>query len=249
MAKDQTYCRCGLLIGTHTPKDGRCSGVPESTTILDRPKCKCGHLVGTHTPEAGWCSGQTFSGLPCGCRKSKDEVLEAAFVLFVEILAGNPAAARSFALNLEIEGSVRGGRIKPWDVGVLLATAEGQEFWAAFIKKEGYRSDPKARKVLRLLVTFPTLRQAVDVGALEIPVMGTACRPFGEGWSPWELERFAFSEDESPAARHAARFILGVWSRTRLRACGPFLLHEAVAAWDDDHKAPFMKWVRDPWWA
>jgi len=49
-------------------------------------------------------------------------------------------------------------------------------------------------------------------------------------------------------ARHAARFVLSVWDSTNRWKAGPFNVHDALAAWDDEHREAFAEWAARPWW-
>jgi hypothetical protein len=71
------------------------------------------------------------------------------------------------------------------------------------------------------------------------------------GTQPWDPERFE-TWAAGPAPSHgafcAARFILAVYNSTDEWQCGTFDLMEALACWDDQHRAAFLEWVREPWW-
>jgi hypothetical protein len=119
----------------------------------------------------------------------------------------------------------------------LIASDAGRELFAALVECEGRREDTLAMKMLALTLSFPTLKQAVEEAALDLTA----------GWSARELERWA-TYCASDGGRHAASFVLQVWSPGRW-ACGPFNVHEALAVWDDGHREAFLAWARRPWWA
>lgn len=84
-----------------------------------------------------------------------------------------------------------------------------------------------------------------------------------EPFEPDTLDRWACSGAPGHAGSCAARFVLSVWTGDtgaldihRKRAtdrvwpwkCRRFELHEALACWDDEHRAAFLAWARNPWW-
>ena len=50
-------------------------------------------------------------------------------------------------------------------------------------------------------------------------------------------------------AHHAARFILAVWNNDAEGTCDRFDVIEALAIWDEEHRAAFLAWAKNPWWA
>jgi hypothetical protein len=48
-------------------------------------------------------------------------------------------------------------------------------------------------------------------------------------------------------AVYAAGFILGVMDKYQENDL--FLFHDAIMEWDEDHRAAFLAWCKDPWWA
>ncbi len=87
-----------------------------------------------------------------------------------------------------------------------------------------------SRRMLSLAATFPTLR-----GVLQ-------------RWDPEALDAFACGPVPGAGAFHAARFILSVYHAEADWRCGRFELHRALSAWDAEHRAAFIGWVRAPWW-
>lgn len=87
-------------------------------------------------------------------------------------------------------------------------------------------------------------------------------------FDPEEFDRWA-AQHTSGGGRHAARFVLAVWSGTtgtvfgRPRKGPDDCLHftvetwwrvglfdvvDAMARWDDPHRQAFLAWAKDPWW-
>src|SRR4051812_25322802 len=78
--------------------------------------------------------------------------------------------------------------------------------------------------------SFPSLREA-------------------DGLAPWDPLRFEqWLESGAPGhgAKCAGRFVLSVWNPYTSWPSGAFDLHEALACWDDAHRAAFVAWVRSP---
>ncbi len=48
-------------------------------------------------------------------------------------------------------------------------------------------------------------------------------------------------------ARHAARFILNLWSTREPWRSGKFDVFEALSRWDDSQAAAFKAWATNPW--
>ncbi|HVK70365.1 MAG TPA: hypothetical protein VM694_38190 [Polyangium sp.] len=95
-------------------------------------------------------------------------------------------------------------------------------------------SSARARRlgIITLALSFPTLHDAPGVNP----------------WAPDRLAAWAKSSASS-GGRHAAAFVLGVYSRTLPAMLGlPFDMHAAVETWDAEHLAAFQAWVADPWW-
>lgn len=62
------------------------------------------------------------------------------------------------------------------------------------------------------------------------------------------LENFAEGNAPTPSADHAARFILALWSRGEEKLT-PFDAVTALIVWDEEHRAAFLAWAANPWWA
>ena len=85
--------------------------------------------------------------------------------------------------------------------------------------------------------------------------MAWLCRQFptlhgAHGADPFDadaLDCWVRSGAATSAGRNAVRFVLQVWnSRERWKA-GPFNVVDAMAGWDDTHRAGFLRWAADPW--
>jgi len=78
------------------------------------------------------------------------------------------------------------------------------------------------------------------------------CLANAPGITPFDarmLDEWAASDAPSPAQHHAACFILGVWDSGTAWKAGPFLVMEALAAWDYENRLAFLCWANSPWWA
>ena len=67
-------------------------------------------------------------------------------------------------------------------------------------------------------------------------------------WDPKRLVRALLMRSHPAAALHSARFVLSVWNPAQVSALGAFDMHQALAAWDDAHRAAFAEWATAPWW-
>lgn len=89
-------------------------------------------------------------------------------------------------------------------------------------------------RIVELALSFPTL-------ASNFPWL-TA--------EKWEADKFdKMIGPQCDGAIHAARFVLSVWNPHPKRKCGKFDLHNALSCWDRQHRAAFLAWAQDPWWA
>lgn len=87
-------------------------------------------------------------------------------------------------------------------------------------------------RIMQLAVSFPCLRLAPGIS---------------EGrWDAVALDNWAAS-GASSGEKHAARFVLGVWSPYEAWRAGSFDVFDAVQVWDEQHRAAFQCWVADPW--
>lgn len=226
---------------------------PNVTRILDQAPClrpTCSHRADQHREEKSFCSGKVRGENvlgPCGCTLTREEVQEKVLDLFATFLDGEPGESHVAACRLVnlFDVEVDSQRDVAMTRAELLGSEVGADLYDALVLNEGRRSDVKGLKMLALVMTFPTLVQAMAAGALGFP---PPVKWNEQGWSARELERWAV-QDASPYGRHAAAFVLGVWDANRRWACGPFLAHRAMIGWDDKHRAAFLAWARNPWWA
>ena len=238
------------------------------TPTLEAIACvnPCGHPATDH--EGGSCSGPTISGNPCRCSRTPDAIRDLRLEQFREALLCaelEPSSSLVETLQLDRQGHyyTDGHAMRE----ILLASNEGQQLWQDHVDDEGFRDDAIGTKTACLALSFPTLSTAVDSGQIRFVDTECALSPTeglragrvllrGErwlkGWSARELERWACSADACESGAHAARFVLGVWDRRYGDgewACGPFRFHHAYRKWDDEHRAAFMQWLAEPWWA
>lgn len=83
----------------------------------------------------------------------------------------------------------------------------------------------------RLAVLFPAVRAA----------FGT------RSFKPKDLDRWA-TLTAGDGGLHAARFLLSLWNSLAFWQCGRFCVVEAMAIWDEQHRAAFLAWAQEPWW-
>jgi hypothetical protein len=99
-----------------------------------------------------------------------------------------------------------------------------------------------------LVQSFPTLRRTPE-----------------SLFVPWDPEAFAeYWAVGSGGEKDAALFVLSVWnpstdweqqgltrgaSELGIDDGGRFNLHRALGNWDDKHRAAFIAWCKEPWWA
>jgi hypothetical protein len=84
-------------------------------------------------------------------------------------------------------------------------------------------------KIAALAETFPTLQ-------------GAPLRP----WDARAFEKWAF-EQHGSGLRHAAQFVLAVWSVNEPWKIGRFEVFAAMGAWDTAHHQAFVAWSSSPW--
>lgn len=73
-----------------------------------------------------------------------------------------------------------------------------------------------------------------------------------EGIEPFDAEALwicAQNEHLTPAEHQAAVFILNVWGGPNDRPWPTFDVMEAVSRWDNQNRAAFVAWAKEPWWA
>lgn len=234
----------------------------ETNTMLERIKehaiCHrgpCGHEARDHT-EGGnvHCTGRTHSGKLCACRAEPEGAVSGFWIYWRKLILGEASdydvkqIAKVLGLpeseaEMYCRPSAAGGR--QW----LFRTDQVAEAWLAYVDEFGFRRDSRADKILALAYEFPTIWTAHQEGTLR----------FDKGWSAIELERWARTPSACDAARHAASFVLGVWSNNEQWGVWPegdqgygrrwFNAHHALAKWDDAHRSAFYQWGMNPWWA
>lgn len=67
-------------------------------------------------------------------------------------------------------------------------------------------------------------------------------------WNADLLDQWAVC-GRSHGEKCAAQFILAVWNPGHEWISGRFDVMEALRIWDDAHRAAFLAWAEDPWWA
>lgn len=67
-------------------------------------------------------------------------------------------------------------------------------------------------------------------------------------WDANTFDRWAAEIPVSHGELVTARFLLAVWDPEYAWLCGKFNVMEALKVWDEQHRAAFLAWVRDPWW-
>lgn len=85
--------------------------------------------------------------------------------------------------------------------------------------------------------------------------MAWLCRQFptlrhAHGADPFDadaLDVWVRSGAATSASRNAVRFVLQVWNSGEAWKAGPFNVVDAMAGWDDAHRAGFLRWAADPW--
>lgn len=100
---------------------------------------------------------------------------------------------------------------------------------------EGANAPDRADRVSRfraLCRSFPTLQSAPGI----------------EPWDAEALDQWADGPACAPACRHAAAFVLAVWSPWKWWRVGPFQVVKAIQEWDEQHRAAFAAWAEAPWW-
>ncbi len=84
-----------------------------------------------------------------------------------------------------------------------------------------------SRDTQRLAARFPGLENAAGVWP----------------WNPNRLDIWAAEEASDATAVHAARLVLYIWNRNMDWQCGRFDMMEALDAWDQRHRKPFLEFL------
>jgi hypothetical protein len=127
-------------------------------------------------------------------------------------------------------------QFEPYRVGARAWTKGSRKWYGRAMNRSRLKvvpPDPPAEPIERLALSFPTLRGAGGVSP----------------WNPRELDGWACGPVPGHGAKHAARFVLAVWNNDAEWQCGKFDVVEALPVWDDSHRAVFLAWCAQPWWA
>jgi hypothetical protein len=101
----------------------------------------------------------------------------------------------------------------------------------------------------RIRMTAEHLRIEEKMAALARTFPGVAKASGVKLWDANLFDRWAAETPVSPGELATARFLLAVWDPGHPWRCGRFDLMEALKLWDDRHRAAFLAWAGDPWWA
>jgi hypothetical protein len=117
-----------------------------------------------------------------------------------------------------------------------------------------------------VLLHVSTLAGEVRAGLPVTEAMGELAASFPtiarrpDTFQPWDAVAFAEAwATGSGGEKDAALFVLSVWdpandwsefglTRGGERG-GRFDVHRALGNWDNEHRAAFVDWASDPWWA
>jgi hypothetical protein len=92
--------------------------------------------------------------------------------------------------------------------------------------------DMRLEAIESLAETFPSLRGAPGVSPWDALALNLwACRGASHG------------------EKVTAQFILTVWNQHEAWECGRFDVMEALQVFDLNHRAAFLAWAQEPWWA
>src|SRR5262245_22860451 len=88
-------------------------------------------------------------------------------------------------------------------------------------------------RITQLARTFPSLKRVFDDP-----------KPFdAPAFDCWASDELSHGE------RATAQFILAVWDPNYDDwQSGRFDVMEALRVWDEQHRAAFLEWAKDPWW-
>ena len=114
--------------------------------------------------------------------------------------------------------------------------------------------DDRQRSLQSRLGTEPQLNPSKEnaMKRMEALALSFPSLEHAPGVSPWEPEVFAeWAAGPAPShgTRCAAPLVLLVWNSYAEWPCGRFDLMDALACWDDRHRAAFIAWAQKPWWA
>ena len=94
------------------------------------------------------------------------------------------------------------------------------------------REERMRRRLENLASSFPALRGKPGV----VP------------WNSDALDTWA-ARGASHGERLCAQFVLSVWNHQERWHAGPFEVVTAFMVLDEENRAAFLAWAREPWWA
>jgi len=80
--------------------------------------------------------------------------------------------------------------------------------------------------------------------ARSFPCMAKA--PGAKLWDSNAFDHWAYDAPISRCELVTVRFLLAVWDRDFNWKCSRFDLMDAMSIWDEQHRAAFLAWARDP---
>ncbi len=92
------------------------------------------------------------------------------------------------------------------------------------------------KRIVTVAKSFPVLSETDD---------GVA--PGVEPFDPISLEQWAKSPRSGCGARHAVRFILGLFAPNNRWSLGRFDVFQAMKGWDKANREVFLSWAERPW--
>lgn len=107
-----------------------------------------------------------------------------------------------------------------------------------------------------------TSRERMSLLALSFPILRRDAESAVVPWDAEALDRWACSGGATSGSLLAARFVLSVWdpetewecmrdhnhNRSGMSRHVGFQLHRALGVWDNEQRAAFVAWAREPWW-
>ncbi len=87
-------------------------------------------------------------------------------------------------------------------------------------------------RMLALAMSFPSYRDKIAGETVSYP-----------GWDAPRV--LCWVEEASSVERRVYRFLLFVWDASE----NHFDLRDALLVWDAEHRAAFLAWAQEPWWA
>jgi len=92
------------------------------------------------------------------------------------------------------------------------------------------------QKMAELALSFPSIRGLIEQEVLQ-------------GIDPWSITVLRRNLEEMPfelgrGVTQAIKFVLWVW-----HGGNDFNLYVAWSYWDEEHRAAWLDWAKEPWWA